>query len=527
MFGDEIKMEANNQQLNNDIPPQQPEAPEEASSIVELATGRLPKCFNEGCNETPPEEPEDVSSNIELSTCRLRTGLNEDCLLKVLEFLNIYDLIQMCKTDNYFKDLITKWIIGKKLLNLRGMAQSCKNEIFETFGESMRKFIIYESDFNHFLETVIKHCTPGRLTEVELNLKEPNVENVNTIQQSMPYFSNLHKLKLNVLRFQRYSSFDDFLTALSASASNLRYLQLFHVDVEGQWLKTNRMGNLSELRILKPCTISMPDLSIFLHSLPKLETFLYKGEQDITVIGTTLVKCCPNLKTFEDVHTSNPNRRFHLGGMNRYNFLASFSNLHSVALTSYTFCGCDLYYPLTKLATKNIVKLRIFSNLEYAVTFNDADRERIMKYSFDYFKTLLFLELDVRNFRLAGDMRCEFIMHLATQLKNLESFTLQSSRLNNANKIIESLPQIRTLSISQITFKHLPVEMRKIVRTLRAIRQVKDTDDESNILQLIVNIEQWRELQVYKDINKLAETIIDPYVEPYNHFRRCPSEIDS
>lgn len=471
-------------------------------------------------NETTTEE---ASSNAEWATCRLRNVLNEDCILKVLEFLNVYDLIQMCNVDVYFKNLITKWIIGKKLLNLRGMDQTSKDEIFRTFGKSMRKFIIYEIDFSHFLETVIRYCKPARLTEVELNLKQSVIEDdLRNIRLSTPYFSNLHKLKLNALNFERFGSYGEFLKRVALAASKLYFLQLSHVDIEGAWLKTQQMRNLSELRIHKPRNVSIPDFTIFLHSLSKLETLMFTGKQDITAIGSTLVQCCPDLKTFEDVHISNPYRHFTLGGMNRYNFLSSFANLHSVTLTSYTFCGCDLYYPLVKLSTKKIVKLRVVSDLEHAVSFSGTDKERIMQSSFDHFLSLQILEVDVRNFRLSGDLRCDFIMYLATQLKNLEKFTLESDRLTNANKIIEQLPQIRIFSMSKIIFKHLPVEMRKIVRTLRTIRQASVTDDDNNLLKLIVNIEQWRELQVYKDIDKLTETVLDPNVEPYNHVRRCP-----
>ncbi|XP_037028682.1 uncharacterized protein LOC119068924 [Bradysia coprophila] len=476
---------------------------------------------------------DDSSIDTEIETCRLRSGLNEDCLLKIMEFLNVYDLIQMCHLGAYYKDLITKWIIGKKMLNLRGMTQSAKDEIFEIFGQTMRKCIIYESDFLNFLDTIIKYCAPGRLTQVELNLKQPMAENAflntNYIPLSMPILSNIRKFKLNVLRFQRYSSFDHFLNALLVNATNLAYLHLFHVDIEGDWLKQTNKLNLYELRILKPCVISMTHLKIFLKSLPKLNTFTFKGDSDITSIGTSLVESCPNLEVFEDIHTATSYRRNTMSMRHtRYNFLASFNNLKIVTLTSYTFCGCDLYCALRYLATTNIVQLKIHANLEQSETFNEEERKQILQScSFSHFTSLTCLELDVHNYRLDGLLHCEFLMLFATQLKNLEKFSLQSSKLTNINKLIETLPQIRTFSISQITTKHLPVEMRKIVRTLRAIRQTSDMYEDKVVLRLIVNIEQWRELQVYKDIAKLTETIVDPFLEPYNHFRRCPSEIES
>lgn len=469
------------------------------------------------------------SIDADIETCRLRNGLNDDCLLKIMEFLSLCDLIQMCRMDKYYKDLITKWIIGKKLLNLRGMPQSSKDEVFEVFGKSMRKFVIYESDFLNFLNTIIKYCAPNRLTEVELNLKQPMNEGESTtstplyhIPMSMSILSNIRKFKLNVLRFQRNSTFDDFLNALLVSATNLTHLNLFHVDMEGNWLKQTKMLNLYELRILRPCGVSIARLKIFLGCLPKLRRFTYKGDTDITSIASTLIEKCPNLEVFEDVHTSTSYLREPLSVREtRYSFLASFANLHTVTLTSYTFCGCDLYHALVKLANLNIVHLKVFANLEQAEAFNEVDRKRIMENcSFSHFVSLSSLELDVRNYRLDGAIHCEFLLLFATQLKNLEKFTLQNSRLANINKIIESLPQIRTLAISQVTFKHLPVEMRKIVRVLRAIRQASDMYEDRVVLNMIVNIQQWRELQVYKDIAKLTETVIDDDIE--NHLRRCP-----
>lgn len=477
-------------------------------------------------NESPVSEDMATmrsSLDTEESTCRLRNTLNEDCILNVFEFLNVTDLIQMSKVHIYFKNLITKWIIGKKVLNLRGMDQSFKQEIFQTFGKSMRKFIIYETDFNHLLETIIKYCEPARLTEVEINLKQTNLDvNMNNIQLSMNFMSNLYKLTLNSMSYERINSYDYFLAGIVVAALNLQILHLNHIDIGGAWMKTNRIWNLSELQLHKPRNLNFTDLNTFLACLPNLKSFLFIGKQDITDVGNTLTRCCPNLKTFQDIHVSNPYRHFALGAMNRYLFIAKFSNLKCVTLTSYSFCGSDLYYPLVKLSKTNIVKIKVHSDLEHAVDFDGLERERIMQSSFSHFISLKEVELSVRNFRLNGDLRCDFILYFARQLKNLLTFTLESDRITNANKIIELLPSCRTFSISKIIVKHLPVEMRKIVRTVRTIRQMSDFENDENLLKLIVNVEQWRELQVYKDIKSLMTLVIDHNVEPYNHGRRYP-----
>ncbi len=354
-----------------------------------------------------------------LSTCRLRNGLNEDCLLKVMDFLHVDDLIQMCYMDSYYKDLIMKWIVGKKTLNLRGMTQVRKDKILEVIGKSLKKIVIYELDFKNFLETIIKYFAQDRLTEIELGLKHSMIDNFNNIHLSMPFFSNVRKFKLNVLLYQRCSTISEFLAAFFVAAPQLRHLQLFHVDIVGQWLKTNRLLSLTELHILEPYNVSISDLKIFLRNVPNLKRFTYEGEEDITTIGSTLIEFCPHLETFEDIqiHTR---RRFALE-VNRYDFLASLSNLANITLKSYTFCGTDLYQPLVKLATKKIVQLKVVLDLDGAVESNEIEWQRIMRgCSFGNFDSLQSLELDVINYTLAGDLRCEFLLHFATQLKNLE-----------------------------------------------------------------------------------------------------------
>lgn len=455
--------------------------------------------------------------------CRLHL-LNHDCLLKVFEFLDINDLMQLCKTDVHFKALILdSFLIGTKVFDWRnGLTRSSNNEILQTFGKSMKKFITNEHDFNEFLESVTKYCAPKKLTSVMINLTGhmtgPDMANLHTIQLSMPYFSNL--LKLSLSGYVTYiNSIDEFLLALSLTAKNLQQLTLYRSHLAGGWCTTSRMENLRELRIIRPYehTFSISDFKSYLCSLPQLEVFVYDGfPVDIADIGRTLTNYCPNLNKFQYCTGSDSvHRVFPFDIFNSYNFLASFSNLNTVSLTSFTYCGCDLYDPLTMLATTNIDKLRVFFDFgssEVNKHIPDCN-QRIMNSSFKKFVSLKVLALDVKNnnSHSNSDLHCEFLLHMASQLKNLVMFTLQSHAFSNAYKIFEMLPQVRTFSIFRSDFKHSPVFMLKTARHLRTVRQKNDINDESNLVKLIVTELQWRELKVHKDIEKFAKIIIvDP-----------------
>lgn len=83
---------------------------------------------HESQNSTSQSSDEQKSNDDEngdgdgvLGTCRLRHGLNDDCLCEIFNYLGVYDLIQLCELDIYYQNLITKWIIGKKLINFTKM----------------------------------------------------------------------------------------------------------------------------------------------------------------------------------------------------------------------------------------------------------------------------------------------------------------------------------------------------------------------------------------------------------------------
>lgn len=135
------------------------------------------------------------------------------------------------------------------------------------------------------------------------------------------------------------------------------------------------------------------------------------------------------------------------------------------------------------------------------------------------------------------DLRCDFIFNFASQLRNLEKFTLVENccprgRLYNGptpvrdpnvsdqwhplrnrhldiNKLSKLAPRIHTLSISKEIFLDLPVAIRKIVRMLHNDRKIDGAKNNPVLPRVIVNKKQWQELQVYKDIDSIMTTTID------------------
>lgn len=472
------------------------------------------------------DEKEDSDSS--LATCRLRHGLNEDCLCEIFSYLGVYDLIQLCELDIYYQNLITNWIIGKKLINFTKM-DPCwtTNKIFQVFGKTMRKIKIAEENtlgsFERFLNFVIQCCSVGTLTEIELRFSSPNAQ-LAIIEEAMPFFSNLRKLVLN----DNYTrvSYKQYLAGISSVAANLTHLTLEGVNVSGEWLLAGGMENLRELRLhtskRRSMSIQTIELSEFLRTKSKLELFSYIGNDDIRLVVETLIEHCPKLNTFADFHLSNPHRpeatTITEPMKHRYDFVRHFNGLKVIGLTSYTQCGSDLIYPLVRMAGKRmagrIEELKFYIDRDSAIVLPEP-----MKYAhktFDNFSSLKAVELQVRSDTAEQcDLNAEFICEFISKLSNVHKFNVMSEHaIRNINKIIDTAPNLGELGVAQIKMKYLPVEMRKIVKSIRKRREqlIAGGELSPKPFHVVVNEQQWRELQVYVDV----ETILTTRVENNN-----------
>lgn len=460
--------------------------------------------------------------------CRLRYGLNANCLLKVFDYLTPYDLVQVCKVDTYFKDLIMKWTIKKRKIHLgvlrpyaphnnpKAIENADKNvEIFRTFGKSIRKFRINVNNFKLCLETIMKYCEPATLTEVEFEIHHQfknNDVDLNILRQSMPFFSTIRKFTFDAY-YGSYEIFSEFLTSVSTTASNLQNLKIQEVDFHDGCLKN--MQNLHELRLhyQQSSSFSLDELTSCWRMNPRLKVFTFAGFHNITTVGDVLSRYCSDLEEFSDVNFCNPYDRLGLPTMNRYNFLSTLPCLNSVTLSSYTFCGCDLYYPLMTLAAKNIAKLKVFMNNVRPIVLNEEERAQLMRRPLPNFMCLETVEIEVMDtVTRQCDLRCQFMFHFMSQLKNLLHFTLIGMHTNKIYKILEIIPNIRTLDISKLSLLRLESEVRNVGKTLRRSRKSFDGKTIPHLLHLVVHYPFIIQMvNDFKDVMKISVGPLDTF----------------
>lgn len=465
----------------------------------------------------------------ELMTCRLRHGLNEHCLLEIFNFLDVIDLLQLCEVDVYYKDLIQNWIIGKRLINFRYL-NSPDNEqtswttknIFEMFGKSISKIKFYDrmvsGHFEEFLQSIIQYSAVGSLTEMQFNFAVMTAYEA-TKDAAVPFFSNLRKLTLTQDVWAMNAANMQFLVRIIEVASNLTHLTLNDVDIyNNEWLSTaNGLENLRELRLNRSFTNGISNLPDFLRTKSNLEVFSYNGDDVSSRFADTLVKCCPQLHTFAHLHLNNPYRnavnRITKEMAQRYSFLCQMKNLKEILLTSYTQCGSDLYYPLIQLSSEkilaaNIEKMTFYIDHTKAIELPESIHYG--HYEFARFKKLKVVELLSTQKGKIIDLHAGFIAEFLSKLPNIQNFIVSTdnSKLRNINKIIDIVPSISELNVSQSEMHHMPVEMLRIVKSIRKRRACEIDKGHQNPkrFHLVINSKQSNELTVYKDINTILTT---------------------
>lgn len=138
------------------------------------------------------------------------------------------------------------------------------------------------------------------------------------------------------------------------------------------------------------------------------------------------------------------------------------------------------------------------------------------KKDFDHFKSLKSIELQIKSERSECDLNSEFILEFVSKLTSVTKFTVMSEpSIWNINKVLDMAPNINALGISHMKMKYLPVEMRKIVKSIRKRREAQIAMGEENPppFHLILNEHQWREVQVYNDV----DIILIFTIEKHNH----------
>lgn len=276
-------------------------------------------------------EKKDVDMDMgHISNCRFCHGLNTHCQLEVLKHLDVYSLLQISKLDTYYKELIAKWIIGKKLINFVVADVDGKTEIIGLFGSldaveefrnTIRKIRVYGYDVILTLLTIIRNFQPNIMTDIELFIGHDDFNpRTSESMSSLPLFTNLQKLHL-------HSGFDDIrhLMEITHRAPNLQVLEMIciyplHVDL--LWATQTIFTKLQELqgsygfirhsmqiaysapnlKVLKLNLFNIQEVVLMTKQLNNLrELWLemndYNGEA-VRSIGKCLSKYCRDLKRF-------------------------------------------------------------------------------------------------------------------------------------------------------------------------------------------------------------------------------------
>lgn len=450
--------------------------------------------------------------------------LNSDCQVKLFEYLNVRDLIQLCKLDAYFYDLITSEIIAKKSIDLGVMDKRLPNnqvvlkrstiETFDMFGKFLKKFVVRGEDFNLFLATIMAYCKPDRFTDVDLKFKFDSAlpSSLHRTDQSLPFFSKLRRLKL--LDMSLTGLYQHWLTKISENVTSIETLHLEKVDIVGGWLQKHQ--NLRRLIIHTTTNISLDDLASCYAVNPQLNAFEYKGTDDLKELYSTLSACCPRLQTFSDCHLSIPYSRYGADVKSRYKFLSQFKHLDSVTLTSYTASGHDLSHHLNIATLANISKFKVYMNWERPIVLSDeAKKTQIMEtHPFMAFNNLKTVEIEILGIGdVDCDLRCEFIYFFVSQLKNIDNVKFVGGALTNVKSILQHATNIRRLCIAETRFRssQLSHELRNIMRVLLRvpIRHPSSEAKCQRLFHLQVNERQWQQLQVYENTGRIMTTSID------------------
>lgn len=186
-------------------------------------------------------------------------------------------------------------------------------------------------------------------------------------------------------------------------------------------------------------------------------------------------------------------------------------HLQKCKYSTYTRCGSDLFYPLEKVAAQNKVEsLKIYMDRYSAIELDESNRKHYCSESFEHFTRLNSVELQIQtdeherwhSMVIDG----EFILEFISKQMNVKKFGVICEYW--VHGIFGIPPNLNELNVSRIKMQHIPVEMWKIVSSIRKRREnlIANGEIDPPPFHMIVNDHQWRELQVYKDIDIILTT---------------------
>lgn len=250
-----------------------------------------------------------------------------------------------------------------------------------------------------------------------------------------------------------YQFFLTKLTDCEKFGSNLETLHLQHIDIIDGWLP--KLQNLRQLIIDSPRILSCEDLSMCCRANPELKVFKYKGGYDLSEFYNSLPKLCPVLVEFSDSHER---RSYICEASKRYDCLKEFKNLLRIQLTSYTVSGHDLAQHLRQLSSlADITKLGIFMCFDWPTTpiaLSAYDKSHIVGLDTLPLNNLKAIEIEFEGVgEMNCDVRCEYMYHLISQYRNIDSVKISGRGLFNVGGALRLSTNIRRFCIAETEFR--------------------------------------------------------------------------
>lgn len=387
-------------------------------------------------------------------------------------------------------------------------------DIFKVCGKALRRIRISERDtavdaestrdpassFKNLLALITKYCQPGKLNELHLEYRSTLVRG-NILLPALPYFTSLKKLTLK--RHGNLVNAYAFFMVHLCSQPEFRPtdLTLHYVRLDQRWIRSAQLEKLksivivgrfanavdiidflrdkAELRSLKcSSTFShiLPEISATITNFERFETFSY-FDLRFQVTDTVRIEKSIKLSNTSIKHLSIP--LYVKDGSDLHLWLDKKNAIESLALQ---MCCTDVPLELESLA-----KLQA-SGLEWFKTWT--------KESFD---KLTSVEIGIWTKKEAAKESQKqsdfmFILNFLSKLKNLKTVTINSMiKISDFYMILEYIPNIETITFSNLDLLHLSVEMEKFAMALKKlnVKRVKQQP-----VSLVISQLQYDELKV-------------------------------
>lgn len=407
----------------------------------------------------------------EAAECSLQS-LNDDCLLEIFSYLEPDDLLHMYEVDSRFKYFIRDRVIPIRLFDFLNISENWNTtKIFQRFGQKLRRIKIgpyaTNSSFDYFLELITRYCKPETLVELHLHhYNDQNESELGLMTRALPFFSKLEKLKFVTGAHTSASISTKFLKQLClAPTFNLKVLTLFQAKLDEEWLHSETLHNLEELRVHSCSSLGIKNnqnLIDFLQTKPKLKLFSYMGECYYSPEINAAIASCTRLETLSYIDNFTSSKSSAGIKLKPICYLPALKHL---AITSYGFEGSDIHTWLRQYSGKNELETLTITHNTRDIPLPDSElfekwKESYMQSATAYLRWVssirnTFLKLTTVNIfvmqpanHAAYPPSLEFIYKFLSQLPNLKSVTIRTNLyLPDWGTILNYAPQIDTLSL--------------------------------------------------------------------------------